>query len=106
MAWEGGFRNVLVENDCSKVLELIQGAVSDEHPDVTLILEIQSTLEREWEMELLHCCREANRVADRFARIAWDMTVDFLVLHREPAEVKRLLIDDVVNQNFCTDLVG
>ncbi|PKI58238.1 hypothetical protein CRG98_021320 [Punica granatum] len=64
LAWELGYRLVLLEVDSLLVTRLIAGSGPRAPQLRTIVREIRSWLERDWQVEVSHRYREGNSVAD------------------------------------------
>ena len=69
LAWQKGFRRILLESDSSSALSLIQKDSIDRHPFASIVKHVRDLLSRDWEVHILHIFCEGNRAADFLANI-------------------------------------
>lgn len=62
--YESQWNQVTVETDCLELVELLRNGWDPEHPQVTLLANIQQWLDGEWEVNIEWCCRERNKAAE------------------------------------------
>ncbi|KAL8159786.1 hypothetical protein V2J09_001323 [Rumex salicifolius] len=94
LAWESGCKLVVVESDSSTAIAFMNRRVSVHHPLSSLVLACQSFISRDWVVQFRHCYREANRVADHLASLAFDFPAGCHVFSSPIASVISLLSDD------------
>ncbi|KAL8151867.1 hypothetical protein V2J09_021675 [Rumex salicifolius] len=94
LAWESGCKFVIVESDSSTTITFMNRRVSVHHPLSSLVLACQSFISRNWVVQFRHCYREANRVADHLASLAFDFPAGCHVFSSPIASVISLLSDD------------
>lgn len=68
IAWEKGFRRVILESGSTQVIRLTGDTWMMEHPLVSLIQKINELLNRIWEVSLQHCFQEGNEAANWLAK--------------------------------------
>ncbi|CAN1130224.1 Putative ribonuclease H protein At1g65750, partial [Linum perenne] len=64
VAWDAGYRRVVVQSDSTTALALIAAEGEPLHQHANEVLNIRNLLNRDWTTSLLHVFREANKVAD------------------------------------------
>ncbi|KAK8517603.1 hypothetical protein V6N13_127766 [Hibiscus sabdariffa] len=70
LAWELGYRQLVVESDCMDALRLIQqGAGSGRCGSLSLLLHIQKPCNQNWRVLFQHVSRVGNKVADMVAKL-------------------------------------
>ncbi|CAN1188823.1 Putative ribonuclease H protein At1g65750 [Linum perenne] len=79
LAWEAGFRRILVQSDSRSVISLILNDEAPTHQHTGEVLLIRSLVRREWDVSFSHVYREANKSADFLARLGYERE---LGLHR------------------------
>lgn len=70
MAWDKGFKDVLLETDSRVALLMINNKKRDDSYNVILVDKCRQILQREWIVQIEHIYREANMVADWLANRA------------------------------------
>lgn len=70
-AWEKGFRRVEVEVDSEMVVEFLTTGIGDTHPMSFLVRLCYGFLTRDWLVRIVHVYREANRLTDGLANLAF-----------------------------------
>ncbi|KAL4323510.1 hypothetical protein GQ457_11G022220 [Hibiscus cannabinus] len=68
LAWQRGFRKVIIELDNMQVVLILNGETSA-LGDNFLVVRIKVLLVRQWDVPVRHIVREANKVADGLARL-------------------------------------
>ena len=68
LAWQRGYRKVIVETDASEIIHLLERKDISQHADFILIQEAKSYMCRTWDLELVHISRTTNTVADALAK--------------------------------------
>ncbi|PKI65311.1 hypothetical protein CRG98_014275 [Punica granatum] len=96
LAWELGYRHVLLEVDSLLVTRLISGSGSRAPQLRTIVRAIHSWLERDWQVEVSHQYREGNSVADWMARWSLSLALGLHIRHTPLPEVRALLSGDIV----------
>ncbi|XP_031402735.1 uncharacterized protein LOC116212324 [Punica granatum] len=96
LAWELGYRLVLLEVDSLLVTRLIAGSGPRAPQLRTIVREIRSWLERDWQVEVSHQYREGNSVADWMARWSLSLPLGLHIQHIPPPEVRALLAGDII----------
>ncbi|KAF7829114.1 Heat shock 70 kDa protein [Senna tora] len=69
MLWIHGFRKVDVETDSQNAINLISHGVIPIHPYASLVSAIKELWARDWDIRFMHVHREANCVAESFAKL-------------------------------------
>ncbi|KAG7558925.1 Ribonuclease H-like superfamily [Arabidopsis thaliana x Arabidopsis arenosa] len=95
IAWEGGFRRVILEVDSALVVGFLQSGVEDTHPLAFLVRLCHGFISRDWLVRVTHVYREANRLADGLANYAFSLSLGFQHLNVCPEDVVPVLLDDV-----------
>ncbi|KAL0700346.1 hypothetical protein Bca4012_056468 [Brassica carinata] len=94
--WEKGFRRLEVEVDSKMIVEFLTTGIEDTHPLSFLVCLCHGFLTRDWLVRFVHVYREANRVADGLANLAFSLPFGFHSFDVVPQEVVVLLHEDVV----------
>lgn len=95
IAWEMGYRSLILETDSRTGLELIRQAPV-ESPHYNLILTIQNLLSRDWECQIKHTWRDGNVCADHLAKQSLGMQRGLEYLRDPPHTLRELLRQDVI----------
>jgi hypothetical protein len=59
-----------------------------------IMRKIHNLLNLNWEVQLTHIYREANRCADILANMGSKLEVDMMIYHEPPLAVRQILFDD------------
>ncbi|KAJ8768128.1 hypothetical protein K2173_021068 [Erythroxylum novogranatense] len=70
LAWDRGYRRIVVESDSQDVVTLVLTSCPHSHPMFLLVEDIRTLLARDWCCSLQHIFREANHCADFLAKQA------------------------------------
>ena len=69
LAWDHGYRQLLVESDCVQAIMCISNRIEDVLPEVRpLVSKIKELLRKSWHVQLIHVPQFANMVADNLAK--------------------------------------
>ncbi|CAL1367079.1 unnamed protein product [Linum trigynum] len=63
MAWDEGFRRVVLQTDSQAAIRLIEGA-EERTPHFLAVQSARRLLDRDWQVRLVHVFREGNYAAD------------------------------------------
>ena len=99
LAWELKFDKVEVESDAQELIDAIQGKIFLPEADAT-IRKIRQWMRRDWEISLRHIYREANRCADRLAKLGKMQACKKTIWCTPPAQLERLIIEDCEGRKF------
>ena len=78
IAKEKGFRKLIINMDSSVVVDMLQGNEQHNARYEAIVQRCKNLFgSSEWEVAILHCFREVNRVADALANIGVDLTDDY-----------------------------
>lgn len=94
LAWEKGFKRVILESDSRQAINLIGRGILTEHPLVELVQRIREKLDRDWEIVLNHCLRNANAAADWLGSTATRRSGGRRVLEETPEELRAIVRRD------------
>ena len=95
-AWEKGIGRLEFEVDSKEVVEFLTIGIGDTHPLSFLVRMCHGFLNKDWEVHIVHVYREANRLADGLANLAFSLPFGFHRFDEVPIEVAVLLQEDVV----------
>ncbi|CAN0856312.1 Putative ribonuclease H protein At1g65750, partial [Linum grandiflorum] len=73
LAWNWEARRVAIQTDSLAASNLLQQRDNPYHQHVSLVLQFQQLLRREWEVKLFHVYREGNCMADHLAGRGHDL---------------------------------
>ena len=68
LAWQKGFRNMILEVDLGNLISKLQDRKKNE-AELSLYLQCLSLLERSWQVKLKHTPREGNNAANWMANL-------------------------------------
>ncbi|KAJ6939280.1 hypothetical protein NC651_005654 [Populus alba x Populus x berolinensis] len=74
LAWDFGYRQVVMESDSLEAVHAIPIDVLRSHPSLYIISDIYHPFLRNWSVSFEHTLREVNRGADFLAK-SWDLLV-------------------------------
>ncbi|KAF7837882.1 ribonuclease H [Senna tora] len=94
VAWEMGARKIVIETDSTYAHQLVLSRVQKLHPCLSLVNAIHQILARQWEVQIVHVLREANRVADFFASCATHESLDLVKFVQPPPDATHLISAD------------
>ncbi|KAE8689105.1 hypothetical protein F3Y22_tig00110943pilonHSYRG00004 [Hibiscus syriacus] len=99
-AWNLGERQIMVEADSLEVIRMLQGNIN-RGSIFTLLDRVSVLLNQEWTVTLRHINRDANKVADKLARLAAARSDDHTVFYSPPPKVLSLIQHDSFNCNLA-----
>ncbi|KAJ1421638.1 Ribonuclease H-like superfamily [Sesbania bispinosa] len=99
-AWDLGMRKVCFETDSRAAISIIEHGCHSYHPCYGLISEIQALKKRDWEIQIVHVYREANKVVDFLASLAVSLDYGLYVLDSPPLGCGEILIQDLIGVMF------
>lgn len=70
LAWEEGWKKVIVESDSNVTVSLVREGVPPAHHCWALVRDAREMMQRQWDVQLVHTFREGNTVADCLANLA------------------------------------
>ncbi|CAL5436955.1 unnamed protein product [Camellia sinensis] len=90
-----GFTNVIVETDAQEVVKLLVEGPAEKHPYRGLV-EDARIIFNGCQCTAQHVYREGNLCADALAKLGAEQPEDILVVHEPPAEIRELLVADLL----------
>lgn len=87
LAWEMGYRRVLVDTDSMTATKMIGKGCPRDHPSEMAVRRIKDLLNRNWDVKVTHCFRESNAVADHLAKKAIAEKVSYYGLVEPPGSI-------------------
>ena len=94
LAWDLRHRQVILESDSAKAIDLMKKGNHDLHADGGLIEEIRCLMERDWRLEVGHINRWANTAADHLAKAGLLAMIGFHVVIVTDEALDSLLLKD------------
>ena len=75
MAWNSGYKKVLVESDCLEVVQLMHKVTKPNHPCFSIIQSCKNLMLADWDCSVNHVYREGNKLADGLASMGHNMVM-------------------------------
>ena len=72
-SWDYGARCLVLETDCLEAVQILEDLSESDFANSSIIREIKSMLNRDWDVQITWCNREANKLADLLARQAMEI---------------------------------
>lgn len=95
LAWDKGFRRVILESDSKKALDLIRDDDVKGNPMEYIVRQIESLWNRNWTIKLSWCFRESNDAATWLAGAALGKGSGLRVLMEPPLLLEPILMRDL-----------
>ena len=87
LAWDHGFRQIIVETDCFQGLNTVLNGIHYVLPEYRACLaDIHELMDRRWSIQLQHIPRSANLLADKMARRGAEEQCELQVLTAPPQD--------------------
>ncbi|CAI0468084.1 unnamed protein product [Linum tenue] len=80
MAWEKGYRKVLLQLDSTTAINIITSHEQTEDRYHNLIQQLQGLIHRNWEVRISHIYREGNKVVDFLANKGHSVSIGYHVV--------------------------
>ena len=87
LAWELGFRKIIVETDSTAALNLIESSDDSPYTHTKVVREIKNLLRRCLEVRLKHILREANFYADALTLRALNLSISTHMIFHPPTAI-------------------
>ncbi|KAG7594142.1 Reverse transcriptase zinc-binding domain [Arabidopsis thaliana x Arabidopsis arenosa] len=100
VAWEKGYRRVVLESDSALVVGYLQSGIEETHPLAFLVRMCHGFISRDWIVRVTFVYREANRLADGLANYAFTLPLGFHLCNVCPDVVLPVLLDDTNGTAF------
>lgn len=100
LAWELGFRNILLESDSHNAVSLLTKNHSQTHLCRAILNSIKSYLQRNWRVQVYHIYREGNVVADWLANFLISLPCGIHVFSSPPSRCTLPLKQDMTRTVF------
>ncbi|XP_028773622.1 uncharacterized protein LOC114730681 [Neltuma alba] len=91
VAWDEGYRNVILESDATSAIELLSEDPNELHDDYVIIREARALLTREWNVKLSYAPRSCNQAADLLAKLGLGAMPGVYILQNPPQQINRVL---------------
>ncbi|KAL9426013.1 hypothetical protein AB3S75_032894 [Citrus x aurantiifolia] len=95
MAWQRGFRRILVEVDSKAVTQILENPTTPVNEHHSLILAIRELLSRDWVVKVNHIYREANIAVDFLASFSLSFPLGVQLLTVAPLNLQSILNNDM-----------
>ncbi|KAL9419862.1 hypothetical protein AB3S75_037595 [Citrus x aurantiifolia] len=95
MAWQRGFRRIMVEVDSKAITQILENSTTPVNEHHSLILAIRELLSRDWVVKVNHIYREANIVTDFLASFSLSFPLGLQLLTVAPPNLQRILNNDM-----------
>ena len=96
LAWEQGYRRIIVEFDLRALVELLQVGETTNSRICTLYTQCQRLLAREWNVQIKHTYREGNKYADWLASYSITQRSGLYILQDPLIGLHSYLLPDVI----------
>ena len=96
IAWDMGFRNVIIESDSAEACNLLINDPGELHEDRRLIDEAKSFLIRDWSIMIKHVSRWSNQAADYLAKISLSGDPGFHIITEGDERLKEIILQDMM----------
>lgn len=100
LAWDRGWRRIMVESDSLVAVNLINEGCAILHPYASLVNQIRVFLARDWNVVCVHILREANQVADCLANESHVLSLGLHCSETPPPSCLNLLFFDRMGITF------
>ncbi|CAA7018667.1 unnamed protein product [Microthlaspi erraticum] len=100
MAWEKKITKLEVEVDSELVVGILKQGIAASHPLSFLARMCHGFLLKDWEVRISHVFREANRVADGLANLAFTLSLGFHLFDVVPSSLESLLWEDEIGVTY------
>ncbi|KAF7823453.1 hypothetical protein G2W53_021597 [Senna tora] len=105
VAWELGFRRIILEADSLLAVTMLKQQVEGDHPCANLVLKILSLIEKDWEVKISHIFREGNRVADNIASRAFHIGAGIKTFQEQDEVLAELIHEDLHSLGMLRHIV-
>ncbi|CAN1170985.1 Putative ribonuclease H protein At1g65750, partial [Linum perenne] len=96
LAWQLGFKKVHLQMDSKSAISNICGKIEDDSRHWQTIKSIHDWLDMDWEVQVYHVFREANRVADLLAHHGHSLDFGISVNCSYPLSIDREIWNDFI----------
>ncbi|CAL5347898.1 unnamed protein product [Camellia sinensis] len=99
---QSGLTKVVIETDAEQVVQLLQEGPGDNFSFQGLVEDARIIL-RGCECEVIHVMREGNTCANALVKLGAEQPEDLLVVNEPPAEIRSLLVADMLGVGRVRD---
>jgi Reverse transcriptase-like len=99
IAWEKGYKKLLVETDSTEATSILNGLVVESETD--LVQQIRAMLNDDWEARIMQTIRINNGCADLLAKNAFHMGISFKILPFIPYFLNKVYCENVMEIRCC-----
>ncbi|KAK9265995.1 hypothetical protein L1049_012495 [Liquidambar formosana] len=96
LAWSMGHRHVILQLDAQIVISLLTQQMAPTPWHLTLVTDCRSLLQRDWQVQIQHVYREANKCADFLAKYGASQVTNFVILNDPPSDLVAILLWDAL----------
>lgn len=100
LAWEKGFRKVVIESDSEAAISLVKMGDVKSHPLGGLIQDCKVLIGRFWDCQISHTFREGNTSADFLAGLGSAQSERCIYWVNPPQELCPIVFADMVGTSF------
>ncbi|GAU35993.1 hypothetical protein TSUD_211300 [Trifolium subterraneum] len=95
LAWDLGFRTIILESDSKSAINLILEDDNNFHPHAIVLGQIRIFRARNWSLSFSHTLREGNECADWLAKHGAQSDVNLKLWVSPPPQIAHVLLADV-----------
>ncbi|KAF7819384.1 Non-LTR retroelement reverse transcriptase [Senna tora] len=95
VAWNRGFKKVIIETDCLNAKRLIYQNFEEGYCSAQLVDEIHKSIAQDWDVVVQHVFKEANFVADKIAQLGHYEDFGIRIIEQPPDCIHKLLYEDI-----------
>jgi Reverse transcriptase-like len=100
IAWEKGYKKLLVETDSTEATSILNGLVVESETD--LVQQIRAMLNDDWEVRIMQTIRINNGCADLLTKNAFQMGISFKILPFIPYFLNKVYCQYVMEIRCCS----
>jgi hypothetical protein len=95
-----GFSNVELSIDSQAVVQVLKGGKVYSKHGMTILKKIRDKLALDWNVEISHKYRGANKCTGTLANIGCSLDRDVVFFVECPLEIRHILLDDELGHSF------
>ena len=98
IARDMGWKKIIFKMDSQVALEMIKYGCNKTHPCKPILDSIRSLINLDWNVNLVHCLREGNRLADSMANLAHSSQVrkkGTMIYQQPPSGCRNIMSEDI-----------
>ncbi|CAN1837252.1 Putative ribonuclease H protein At1g65750 [Linum perenne] len=100
LAWERGFKNVILELDSLAAVHSITGQSPLDSRHGPIIHHIQEMWDKDWQVRVVHSYRESNHVADRLAHLGHSVSFGTHFFDTCPPHIRSVIFIDCTGASY------